>query len=411
MNKFSILGISAACIFFTNTFAAIPEKAPVALTSTIREALNNHPRLMAARAQLDAAKKQLTASSQALYNPELELDTERTAANTSTLQISQTIDMGDQRGALTRIGQAELEKARAEYRLAGLELQHDLLSVLIEAHTRKELLQLSSQTLALMKEFVRISELRYKAGDLNRSELNLARLAYTAAVLEYARARASASAAAEKYRALFQRTPAVLAALPEKLPQVYQPQNLDNFLLTLPSVRIQKANIAIARSRVLLRKSEKTVNPTIALRGGKDGSDSLVGLTLSVPLNVRNTYRAEVEVAKKNKYAAEQAAQQAFRDYRARVIASTQQFSYLSEAWKNWRNTGQVSIKGQLDAIKRLWRAGDMSTAEYLVQLKQTMETQASGLELRSELWQSALEWLLVTSNLDKWLNITLETN
>lgn len=411
MKIFSLFSIITACLFTSGIYAASVQTAPATLTAIVQTALDGHPRLLSARARLEAAEKQLTASSQAIYNPELELDSERTGTTVSSLQLSQTIDMGDQRGSLTNIAQAELSKARSEYQFAYLELQHDLVSILVDTQTRQELLQLSSQTLALMKEFSRLADLRYKAGDLNRSELNLARLAYTTSVMGYARARSGTSAASEKYRALYQVKPENLPALPDKLPKVYLPEDMEKFITTLPTLRIQQANIEIARHRVSLRRSEKTVNPTVALRGGKDGSDSLVGLTLSVPLNVRNTYRAEVEVAQKQLYDAEQSAHQAFRDYRARVSASTQQFNYLSEAWQNWRSTGQVSISGQLESIKRLWRAGDMSTTEYLVQLKQTMETQASGLELRNELWQSSLEWLLVTSSLDNWLNITTENN
>jgi len=387
------------------------EKAPDALRSMIESAMEQHPRLQSARAGMQAAMKGLNAANQAVYNPELEIDSEETDINTSTLQISQTIDMADQRGALTQVAQAALTKARSEFEIATLELQQDLLSVYTDSITSQELLRLSAQANALMKEFTQIAELRYKAGDLNQVELDLTRLAYSESIIDNARAMSSSAQARANLNALFARLPARLPALPEQLPEVSSAANSDAFLRSLPQVRAREAEVSIARKTVDLRRSQRKINPTIALRGGKDGNESLVGLTLSIPLNIRNTYSAEVEQAQQEYIQNQQAAYQAFRDLRARVNTNTQRFQSLRQAWLVWRKIGQTSISRQLQSIKKLWRAGDMSTSDYLVQLKQTMDTQSAGIELRNDLWKSAFEWMFVTATIDDWLNLTTELN
>ena len=48
-----------------------------------------------------------------------------------------------------------------------------------------------------------------------------------------------------------------------------------------------------------------------------------------------------------------------------------------------------------------------MSTTEYLVQLKQALETQASGIELRNKMWRSSFDWMNDTASIDDWLKIT----
>jgi len=387
------------------------EKAPNDLRLLIKSALDQHPRMQASRAVMQVSLKQLKAAQQAVYNPELELDTERADVNSSYLQISQTIDMGDQRGSLTNVAQAELVKAKADFELAVLQLQNDLVSTYIEHDTQSELSKLSGDALKLMREFTKIAELRYKTGDLSQVELDLARLAHSEAVLDHANVLSEAISAREKLNAIFISLPTTLPALRSKLPQAKLPNDIEAFLRTLPKVRSREAMINIARSTVKLRRSERRINPTVALRGGRDGSESIVGLSLSIPLNVRNNYSAEIEVAQQQLIESEQLGHQAFRDQRAKVLASTQRLQLLRKAWLIWKKTGQSSVSRQLESIKRLWRAGDMSTSDYLVQLKQTLDTQVAGIELRNKLWNSTLEWLLVTASIDDWLNLTTEIN
>jgi len=387
------------------------ELAPNALRLLIQSGLDRHPRMQAARAAMQASMKQLKAAQQAIYNPELEIESERTDVNTNIVQLSQTIDLGDQRGAMTNVAQAELIKAEAELELAILQLQHDLVASYIERDTQSELAKLSGEVLTLMKEFTKIAELRYKTGDLNQVELDLARLAHSEAILDHAKVLSKAVTAREKMRAIFTSQPTNVPVLRTNLPQAKLPDDIEAFLRTLPEVRAQLAEISIARHTVGLRRSERKVNPTVALRGGREGNESLVGLTLSIPLNVRNNYSAEIEIAQQKLIEREQLAHQAFRDQQAKVSASTQRLMLLRQAWRIWKKTGQSSVIRQLQSIKKLWRAGDMSTSDYLVQLKQTLDTQVAGIELRNELWNSTLEWLLVTASIDDWLNLNTELN
>ena len=49
------------------------KNAPVALSNFIKSSLEQQPTLLAAKADIQSAKAALRASSQAIYNPELEL--------------------------------------------------------------------------------------------------------------------------------------------------------------------------------------------------------------------------------------------------------------------------------------------------------------------------------------------------
>ncbi len=383
--------------------------APADLRQALEPVITDHPRLRAARAERARAEAALRAADKALYNPELELDTERTDINTSTVELSQALDLGDQRGARTGVAAAELRGAEARYRREHQALTRDLLQAMAEDTTRRALARLAEQGLALMKEFAEIAEKRHRAGDLGLVELDLARLAYSEALMSHATAQAEAAAARERLRALFLGLPARLPALPEELPPATLPEPLEDFVRALPEMQALEAEVAARRAEVELRRAERSWDPVIAVRGGREDTETLIGATLTVPLKVRNPLREEVNAAQQALIRSEQLASQTFRDQSARLRSVTARYRLLQNAWADWQRSGRTSVERQLKLIKRLWQAGDMSTAEYLVQLKQALDTRAAGLELRGRLWAGSFDWLYETATINAWLGLPEE--
>lgn len=391
----------------TSTQIQLDQFAPADLTTLISDILPTHPRLLAAKDALHAAASRLQSADRPLYNPELEIDTENTEINTSVFQLSQTIDSGGQRKARTRIANAELVAARASFELNEQSLLNDLLAALANEQSGKEIAELATQGLELMREFADIAQRRYKAGDLAQVETDLAQLAYNDALMSHAQAMSEAAAAHEELVALFQLQPSATPALPEILPTPELPDNLNTFLSELPVMREAVQQLKASRENVSLRQSERSWEPTIAIRGGREDEESLVGLTLSLPLKIRNNQKAEVETARQELSQSEQNLIQEQRNLKSQVLSSTERYRLLQNAFQNWQKSGRSHADRQLKLIKRLWQSGDMSTTDYLVQLKQALETQASGIELRNTLWRSSFEWMNDTASLDDWLKLT----
>ncbi len=369
-----------------------------------------HPQLLAAKAELDAVKSQYTAATQAIYNPQLELDTEKITVRTSTIGLSQTIDWGDQQGANTQIARQKLIAAQATFQQQRQQLIRQLLNVLIDYRNKSRLAELSQQRLNLMKDFYAVAKKKHVAGDLNQVELDLAQLAYSESVLNNARIMAEQVNAEQTYYAFYSRQSAATKRSAPELTYVFQPVslplNLNAFLLTLPQMRALRANVKASKNTIALREGQSSADPTIAIRGGKEDKESLVGLSISIPLNVRNSFRAEIEVARKEYLRAEQLAQQTYRNLQGRIHSQTRRYQLMQQAWQLWKSAGQVSMDRQLKMLKRLWQAGDLSTTDYLVQIKQNLNTQSAGIELNSTLWGSWLAWLDTTAQIESWLQL-----
>lgn len=409
----ALVVVVAVNVYLTDSYAQTTgtekfKPAPGELRQFIQPVFSTHSRLMAAEAELDAVKSQYSAATQAIYNPELELDTEKIAVRTSTIGLSQTIDWGDQQGANTQIAKYRLIAAQAGFQQQRQQLIRELLTVLIEYKNKSRLADLSKQRLKIMQDFYTLAKRKYEAGDLNQVELDLAQLAYSESILNNARIMAEQVNAEQAYYALYGRPSGATSVSVPDLSYVFQnvslPPNLDAFLLTLPQMRILRANVEASKNTIDLRKGQSSADPTIAIRGGKEDKESLVGLTISIPLNVRNSFTAEIEVARKEYLQAEQLAQQAYRDLQGSIRSQTKHYQLTQHAWQLWQSAGRVSMNRQLKLLKRLWRAGDLSTTDYLVQIKQNLDTQSAGIELHSTLWSSWLTWLDATAQIESWL-------
>ena len=380
---------------------------PSTLPAFVRSVLEDNPRLLAARSAVDAAQAGTRAAGQPLYNPELELDAETAESDTASLGVTQAIDWADKRGARHGIAAFETEAARAEFEATRQQLTAELLTALGRYHSADALDRLAQQRADLMQRFLALAEKRRRAGDLNQVELDLARLAHTRSLLQRAQASAEHTDAEQALVAITGAARQAWPALPERLPE---PASFDAQMLLdgLPELQVQRARVAAAQSTITLRQREQRPDPSFGLRGGREGSEWLVGLSLSIPLYVRNDFRAETQAANAQLIEAQQTGQDAYRRAQARLTSAAARYRVTHDAWAAWEHSGQPSLSSQLALLERLWQAGELSTADYLLQLNQTLETRASALELRGQLWRSWFDWLTASGRFDGWLNGSL---
>ena len=370
-----------------------------AVTQLVSRVLEANPRVQAARAAAQAADARARAAGQPLYNPEVEIDAEQAESETASLGLRQAIDWADKRGARGSVASQEQTAAQAELRAVEQNIAGELLNGLAAYHTADALNRLAQERAQLMQRFLSLAEARQRAGDLPQIEFELARLAHTQAVLQQAQAAVQRTEAEQTLVAVVGELPADVPTLPVRFPDIGTPDP-QALLAQLPELQAYQARSAAARATVALRQREQRPDPTLSLRGGREASDPLVGLSLSIPLYVRNTYRAETQAAGAELLQAESAAQDALRRAHARFIAAAQRYRTTQRAWAAWEGAGEPSLGSRTALLERVWQAGELSTADYLVQLNQVLETRASALDLRGQLWRSWFEWLAASGRL-----------
>lgn len=381
------------------------EQAPANIIAYVNRVLDAHPRVLAARSSVTAAEARARAAGRPLYNPELDAEYEDGDLRRQSVGLNQTIDLGNKRAARQGVASAEQQAASEALALVRQQVSAELLAAAGGLNVATDLSRTAGERKALMARFRETANERRAAGDLNQVEAQLAELAYAEAALLYAQSLADqVSAEQDLARVVGTALPA-----PPPFPSDYarvtlSEASVDSILNTLPSVRVAQAQIAASRATLALRQRERRPDPTIGLYAGREGDDDLIGLRFSIPLPVRNRFRAEVEAATADLDAVTLGVDDNYRQLRAELVAAAERYEISRAAWQEWQAVGAGSLERQIQVLEQLWRAGELSTSAYLVQLEQALDTQMAGIEQRGTVWADWIAWLAVSGRVDAWM-------
>jgi cobalt-zinc-cadmium efflux system outer membrane protein len=394
-----------ACLLFAVATNADASGASPALKQLARSFLQEHPAAQAARADLERAEAEARATGQPLYNPEIEVDFEDAENTTAYIGLAQTFDWAGKRRARDTASQDSIRAAQAALAATRQQMVGELLTELSGVITSSEASRLAERRVQLLNDFLHLAEQRYAAGDVGQTDVDLAQLAVSEARMQAAAITADAMATEARLAALVQTPPQGWPVLPD-LPEDIAAFNADELLQQHPALRQSQAEAAAARATIDIARRDRRPDPTVGIRGGEEDDDALIGVTVSIPLFVRNTFRAELDAANADAMRAEQAYNNVRRRANGALQASAHRYRLTRAALEYWEQTGKSSLQGRVDLLKRLWETGEISTTAYLVQLQQTLNTQASAVELQGSAWGAWISWLQASGQTVRWLGL-----
>lgn len=274
--------------------------------------------------------------------------------------------------------------------------------------TRNALLELTQRRVAIMRRFAELTAQRHRTRDIGQVDLDLARLSAIDAELLESQAAADAVDARQSLVSVVGACRAVWPALPVEFEVIHlDPDSVESILSSIPEIRAEQDRVAALRNTIELRTREQRPDPTIGLRGGQEDTDALVGVAVTLPLFVRNNFQAEVDAASADLLMAERELQDLYRRGRAELLSSVERYRLIHSTWRTWQRAGKPSLDRQFALLQRTWKAGELSTTDYLVQLTQALATRQSAIELRGRLWQARTDWLVATGSVLNWLNLS----
>lgn len=403
----SALLSAAMAVSTARAASALPADLPCA----VRSAWSQHPAFTATESTLAAARARAEAASNPLYNPELEFAHDRDGEErTTTAGLSLTLDLSGKRAAREAVGTAELSLAEAEAALRRSGFAQQWLLAAVARRAALARVALGEQRLALMQRFADLAERQLQAGDIAPLERDLALLARNQAEAEMASLLGDLAVAEESFRAAGG-DPATVAttdhcpAAPE-LPEWQDRQRFDP--LSTPEGRVAVASAAAAEGRVRLADRERRADPTLSVSAGRlevgSSDDNVLGVAISVPLQFRNPYRAEVVAAQADADAAQAEQKRIELELGARAERAIRTSMTMDQAWSRWSKGPGPQLNQRAELLERLWRAGEVSTADYLTQLNQSLDTAFAGADLHSQASRAYVESLYATGRLDSWV-------
>ncbi len=410
MKKLQILAVSTAL-----TILAMPPNIAKAseqtnIPSFVNQIWEQSPAMQEAKAMVSASKANQKAASKWQYNPEIEIGYEDIDGEdkSKNIGISQTIDWSGKYRASGNIAKFETLAVIAEYKAMRQNLAVDVLSALAEFKSSKDIYNLSVKRTDLMERFSTLAQKGFKAGDIDQSEYNLAQLALSEALITQAEAETAFNESKSKLDSLIgfnfeENMP--LPDFPKDLPEIKEfDKSEDEIIMQLPSIQAIKNREEAAKVAIKHASKNRLPDPTIAFSTGKDTGSDMIGVSLSMPVNVFNSYGAEVEVAKQEAIAQAKAFKNAFYTAKTTLKTAKRTYQLSKRAWENWQKQGALALSKQTKTLDRKFKVGELSATDYLVQIEQALDTQIAAKELHSQAWQSWFSWLGASGNIEQWI-------
>lgn len=382
-------------------------KAVSVLTAPVRDAIHavwqSSPEVEVARAELAAAVARSRASAQPLHNPELSLEAENADVDRRVLGVSLALDLSGKRRAQSEHGEAQQRAVEAAFDGVRNDVALRWLKAWATAALARRQSELGRHRVELMQRFDNLSAQRLEVGDISRPERDLAGLALAEAQMQQATLQGDQAGARADLVAIGGDVLTELPALPDGAP----PPSAD--LISRPvedllELRQARAQLERADTAIDIARRARWADPVVRLSGGQVQSgpvtDRVIGLDLSIPLPVFNSGNAEVDAARADADVAAASMIARQRTLRAAQMESHARYDALRTAVVSFQSGHAADFEARTALLEKLWQAGEIATSDYLMQLKQSLDTALAAVELETRTWQAWFNYLAAAGRL-----------
>ncbi|SFW23347.1 TolC family protein [Luteibacter sp. UNCMF366Tsu5.1] len=399
----------AVCVLFVATVSAVPyqDDAAVlpspAVETAVRNVWSKSPRLQVAEAELRAAQARARAADQPIYNPSVQLEGENADVDRRTAGASLALDLSGKRRARVAESDAEVRAKQAALALERRDIAADWLKAWVGATLAHKQSELGQRRVALMARFDELAAQRLKVGDISTTERDLAGLALGEAQVQQASLAGQEASSLAVLAAIDGDNQRSLPAMPQALPP-----EADAIVPVAAADRIERIQAQAEQDRaeagVVVAERARRPDPTLSVTGGRvrsgTRSDAVIGVSISMPIPVRDTGRAAISAAQADADAAFASRRAVSLRTDAALTQARASYVALRAAAVSFRQSRASAFDERATTLEKLWQAGEIGTSDYLVQLKQSLDTALSGITLESQTWQAWFDYLAAAGRL-----------
>jgi len=378
-------------------------------TAWLASQVQQHPDVLAAREQWQGSNASADAAEQPLYNPELSTDLERIGEEDNyRVGVQQTIDWWDRRGARRQQAGFMRTAAEAQYRRQLLDKTAEALAALVEWRSASRAATIVEGQKKQLDTLLELVEKRRRAGDLGSIDAELTFLSLSQQLAQVAEVEAALQKAESRVRELLPQWTPERGGIPEDFWPSQPGSATDQELLQHPAVASAQARWQALKEEAEATRRAARAEPTVGLNAGRDGGESVAGLTFSIPLNMRNNFSAETRAAERTALEAEARFQAVYRKQRFDWQAAQAAWQRYEQQYRRWQDVVLGRVENSAELLERQWRSGDLSTTDYLLALNQRAVSLLAGIELEKQTRLTLTDVLLQSGRLAA---ATLPTN
>lgn len=278
---------------FTTTATAATQL--LTLGQAVQLALSQNPELASARLELQAMEgAEIQAG--ARPNPEVGvlLEDTRRATRTTTVQLSQAIELGGKRSARLAAAARVREQAAVALQAKQAELRAAVTSGFFEVLGAQEQVRLTQASLDLAHNAALIAGKRVQAGKVPPLEQSRAQVAEAGVRADFAQAQSELLLARQRLAAFWGRSPIAFDRADghdASLPELLSDQRVGELMASAPAIRLAQLDIARRQALSDTERARRVPDLTVTLGAKRDAelgrTQAVVGF--SVPLPLLNT--------------------------------------------------------------------------------------------------------------------------
>ncbi|MDX9663660.1 TolC family protein [Pseudomonas sp. P5_152] len=272
------------------------QAAPLTLERALQSAFAHNPNLAAAQWEIGVAEGDRQQAG-LIPNPQVSWEAEdtRRRSRTTTLMLSQPLELGGKRGARIEVAERAQDAASIELERRRNELRADVIQAFYSSTTAQQRLSLTEQSLLLAERGLRVAQGRINAGKAAPVEAMRAQVQLSQVRLQLRRAERDQATA---YQQLAQVTGAPQATFTRAeeptsaLPAIASSQILLDRLPDTAELRLARLQINQKEASLGLEKALRIPDLTVSIGSQYSETDrervNLLGVSMPIPLFNRN---------------------------------------------------------------------------------------------------------------------------
>ncbi len=387
------------------------EPAGLSLEQALQTAFERSSEILARRAELAELQARLVTAQTYPFNPEVATAGARrqgagVRSTDRSLEVSQEIEIGGQRGRRVAVAQVSLTAAESRFRRDQRVLAGRVTQVFVEAVRARELLRIAETDAALAGGLLNIEERRLEAGKATQIELNLARAAAGRSIrtLELAKgAYMEARSALAEVIGLSPTSPPEpagdLSGSPPGMAELPPlPELVRAALESREDLAAFRSQEEAARAEIALERSLAIPNLVAsAFQDREGGTDDIsgVGLRVGIPLFNRNRGRIAEAAAAAQRVTAESASARLAVEREVASAYATYRAASAAAQGLGQQVTGR--LEESLGLLQRSLEAGKIGRTEVFLLRREFVESQREYLDALSAAWRARVQLDLAT--------------
>lgn len=412
-----IFVIGAICLLALSMWqipsAFSSEEGQVSLEVALQTAIRENPELNAIREKLKVVRARIEGI--ALFdNPELETEFAGGIDGSQGLELTQSFQLGGQRGHQRRIAQIHLEKVNAELAEASRLLTKSVKIAFYELTLVQEKLKLAKEVIEHTEQMSDIARFRFEAGDISVTQANLANIQRQSVLREAVKLEGELQLAQLELNALMG-TPletehTAVGGEPDSSrtrfenPQVTSKISPDAFSELTPEalktqaiarrndLRSVQLNAALTESELRLAKAANIPDLSVGALAQRNRDENTLGVKLTIPLPFFDRNRAEINAAEAQQQVNTIEISSQERKISREVMAAYLSLKTAQKTLKFYEGDSVRLLDENLKLTQTAYELGEVKLLEVILMQNEFVEMRFAYLEALSTYYKALVQ-------------------